>query len=106
MKSRITISSIVFIFLLLNGIEAQNINLPIYTKGGGFEPDTIVTYKDVADGGLQLYIFYPDDLYHKRCAGQNGVGSHCIFDMPDTAFCGVVYAQKASLKSITSIPLS
>jgi len=51
---------LVMIFLSAE-IKSQNSISSIFTKGGGFEADTIITYKEVDNTTLSLYCFYPDN---------------------------------------------
>lgn len=47
------------IILHLMEVKAQVSTPAIFAKGGGFEADTIITYKEVDNTTLSLYCFYP-----------------------------------------------
>jgi len=54
------------LFLLIlcmsNSGYAQNLMPEIYTKGGGFDPDKIKTYKHTDALRLEFFMFYPEDF--------------------------------------------
>ncbi|TLX71793.1 alpha/beta hydrolase [Labilibacter sediminis] len=61
-KMNVLSFGLVFLIGILSpGIKAQDVIPVIYTKGGGFEPDTIIKYKEAKEASLRLYVFYPDD---------------------------------------------
>jgi acetyl esterase/lipase len=57
------ILTIVFhLFLISTSLFAREEIASVYTKGGGFEADKIITYKKADSTSLNLYIFYPEDF--------------------------------------------